>query len=201
MAAPKYLKRYLRVQGDEMPALSKITEKISVEFDPEMGLEGLRSIHNASIKEYRKLRESLDIEAMDALAYADSSDRLRLYTESFLEIPKASPSLLDLKIAIVGKMLRNCTCCGWNCGVNREIGEKGFCKLTDVSYYASEFLHMGEEPNLCPRTRSFFSGCVFACVYCQNWDISTCPDCGTRVEPRKLAKLIDLRRLHGAKKT
>jgi putative pyruvate formate lyase activating enzyme len=62
MAVPKYLKRYLRVQRDEMPALSRITERVSVEFDPEMGLEELRNIHKTSIKEYRKLRESLDIE-------------------------------------------------------------------------------------------------------------------------------------------
>ncbi|QCR14786.1 radical SAM protein [Methanosarcina mazei] len=199
MAVPKYLKRYLRVQGDEMPALCRITERISVEFDPEMELEELRRIHEASIREYRKLRESLDIEAMDSLVYADSPDRLRMYTESFLEIPKASTSLLDLKITIVGRMLRNCSCCGWNCGVNREEGEKGFCRLTDSSYYSSEFMHMGEEPELVPSHTIFFSGCVFACVYCQNWEISTCPKCGTKVEPRKLAKLIDLRRLHGAK--
>lgn len=199
MAAPKYLKRYLKVQGDEMPALSRITERISVEFDPEMGLEELRNVHKASIIEYRKLLESLEIDAAEALAYSDSSDMLRLYTKSFLELPKASPSLLDLKIAIVERMIENCACCGWNCGVNRKAGEKGFCKLTDVSYYASEFLHMGEEPELVPSHTIFFAGCVFACVYCQNWDISTCPDCGTRIEPRKLAKLIDLRRMHGAK--
>ena len=92
MAVPKYLKRYLRVQGDEMPALCRITERISVEFDPEMELEELRRIHEASIREYRKLRESLDIEAMDYLVYADRPDRLRMYTESFLEIPNASTS-------------------------------------------------------------------------------------------------------------
>ncbi|KKG09670.1 radical SAM protein [Methanosarcina sp. 2.H.A.1B.4] len=199
MAAPKYLKRYLMVQGDEMPALSRITERISVEFNPEMELEELRNIHEASIKEYRKLRESLEIEAMEALAYPDSSDMLKLYTTSFLEIPKASPSLLDLKVAIVDRMLENCHCCERRCGINRKEGEKGFCRLTDVSRYASEFLHMGEEPELVPSHTIFFTGCVFACVYCQNWDISTCPECGTEVDPRKLAKLVDIRRLHGAK--
>ncbi len=199
MAVPKYLKRYLRVQRDEMPALSRITERVSVEFDPEMGLEELRNIHKTSIKEYRKLRESLDIEVMDSLAYDDSSDRLKLYTKSFLELPEASPSLLDLKAAIVDRLLEKCTCCERRCGINRKKGEKGFCRLTDVSRYASEFLHMGEEPELVPSHTIFFTGCVFACVFCQNWDISTCPECGTEVDPRKLAKLVDIRRLHGAK--
>ena len=199
MGAPKYLKRYLKVQGDEMPAFSRITERISVEFNPEMGLEELRNIHRESIKEYRKLRESLEIEAMDALAYTDSSDRLKLYTKSFLELPKASPSLLELKAAIVDRMLENCSCCEHRCRINRKMGEKGFCRLTDVSRYASEFLHMGEEPELVPSHTIFFTGCVFACVFCQNWDISTYPECGTEVDSRKLAKLVDIRRLHGAK--
>ncbi|MDR7665837.1 radical SAM protein [Methanosarcina sp. Z-7115] len=199
MAAPKYLKRYLKVQRDEMPALFKITERIPVSFDPEMPLEELRKIHGKGIIEYRKLRESLEIEAMEALAYKDTADRLTLFTESFLKLPKANPSLLDLKVEIVDRMLESCNCCGWRCGVNRKAGEKGFCRLTDVSNYDSEFLHMGEEPELVPSHTIFFTGCTFACVYCQNWDISTAPETGTRIEPRKLAKLIDLRRMHGAR--
>ncbi|AKB28830.1 anaerobic ribonucleoside-triphosphate reductase activating protein [Methanosarcina siciliae T4/M] len=199
MAAPKYLKRYRMVQGNEMPALSRITERIGVEFDPQTELEKLRDIHKAGIEEYRKLRAGLDLEAVEALAYPDILDRLRLYTQSFLEIPKASPSLLDLKVAIVDRMLENCTCCERRCEINRKEGEKGFCRLTDVSRYASEFLHMGEEPELVPSHTIFFTGCVFACVYCQNWDISTCPESGTEIDPRKLAKLVDFRRLHGAK--
>ncbi|AKB28166.1 hypothetical protein MSSIT_1447 [Methanosarcina siciliae T4/M] len=158
MAAPKYLKRYLMVQGNEMPVLSRITERISVEFDPEMELEELRDIHKASIQEYRKLQESLDIEAMEALAYPDISDRLKLYTESFLDISKAISSLMDLKVAIVNRMLENCTCCERRCEINRKEGEKGFCRLTDVSRYASEFLHMGEEPELVPSHTIFFTG-------------------------------------------
>ena len=55
MAAPKYLKRYLKVQRNEMPALFRITERIPAGFEPEMELEELRNIHEESIKEYRKL--------------------------------------------------------------------------------------------------------------------------------------------------
>lgn len=199
MAAPKYLKRYLKVQRDEMPALFKITERIPVSFDPEMPLEELREIHKKGIREYRKLHNQLEVEAMEAVAYKDVADRLVKFTETFLEIPVANPSLLDLKVAIVDKMIEECNCCGWRCGVNRKAGEKGFCRLTDSSNYASEFLHMGEEPELVPSHTIFFTGCTFACVYCQNWDISTAPEAGTKIEPRKLAKLIDLRRMHGAK--
>lgn len=199
MEASKHLKRYFKVKRNEMPALFKITEKIPVQFDPSMQLEELKEIHKKGIEEYRKLREKLELEAINALAHKNTSDRLLLLTEIFLKHPKANPSLLDLKVAIVDRILENCNCCGWSCGVNRKIGEKGFCRLTDLSNYASEFLHMGEEPELIPSHTIFFTGCTFACVYCQNWDISTCPEAGTRIEPRKLARLIDLRRMHGTR--
>ncbi len=199
MAAPKYLKRYFKVQRNEMPALFKITERIPVQFDSDMQLEELRKIHKQEIEEYRKLRENLELEAANALACTDPSDRLMLLTEVFLALPKASPSLLDLKVAIVDRIMEKCHCCGWRCGVNRKAGEKGFCRLTYFSNYASEFLHMGEEPELVPSHTIFFAGCTFACIYCQNWDISTCPEAGTLIEPRKLAKLIDLRKMHGAR--
>ncbi|WP_292387899.1 radical SAM protein [Methanosarcina sp. UBA5] len=199
MAAPKYLKRYFKVQRDKMPALFKITERIPVQFDPGMQLEELRKIHGKEIEEYRKTKEDLELEAAEAFIYKDTADRLTLFTESFLELPKASPSLLDLKVEITDRMLSNCHCCGWRCEVDRKAGEKGFCRLADTSNYASEFLHMGEEPELIPSHTIFLTGCVFACVYCQNWDISTNPEAGTRIEPRKLAKLIDLRRMHGAR--
>ncbi len=199
MAAPKYLKRYFKVQRDEMPALFKITERIPVQFDPGMQLEELRKIHGREIKEYRELREKLELEATEALAYKDTADRLTLFTENFLELPKANPSLLDLKVELVDRMLSDCQCCGWRCEVDRKAGEKGFCRLADTSNYASEFLHMGEEPELVPSHTIFLTGCAFSCVYCQNWDISTNPEAGTHIEPRKLAKLIDLRRMHGAR--
>jgi putative pyruvate formate lyase activating enzyme len=199
MAAPKYLKRYFKVQENEMPALFKITEKIPVQFDPDMPLEELREIHKQGIEEYRKLREKLENEAIDSLTSKDSSNKLRILTEIFLKLPEAKPSLLDLKVAIADRMMEKCHYCGWRCEVNRKTGELGFCRLTDLSNYASEFLHMGEEPELVPSHTVFFTGCTFACIYCQNWDISTSPQVGIRIEPRKLAKMIDLRRMHGAK--
>ncbi|MGI5991665.1 MAG: radical SAM protein [Methanosarcina sp.] len=199
MAAPKYLKRYFKVQKDELPAIFKITERIPVQFDPGMELEELRRIHGKEIEEYRELKKDLELEAAEALAYKDTAERLTLLTKSFLELPKASPSLLDLKVELVDRMLSNCQCCGWRCEVDRKVGEKGFCRLADTSNYASEFLHMGEEPELVPSHTIFFTGCTFACVYCQNWDISTNPEAGTQIEPKKLAKLIDVRRMHGAR--
>jgi putative pyruvate formate lyase activating enzyme len=99
----------------------------------------------------------------------------------------------------VDRIMENCHCCGWRCGVNRKTGEKGFCRLTDISNYASEFLHMGEEPELIPPHMIFFYGLYFCLCLLPELDISTNPKAGTQIEPRKLAKLIDLRRMHGAR--
>lgn len=199
MAAPKYLERYFRVQRNHMPALFKITEKIPVNFDSDMPLEELIEIHRQGIQEYRKLLKNLELEAITALTHEDASQRLGLMTEVFLEIPKASPSLLDLKVTIVDRIMEKCYCCGWRCESNRRAGEKGFCRLADFSNYASEFLHMGEEPELVPSHTIFFTGCTFGCVYCQNWDISTCPEAGVLAEPGNLAEIIGQRRMQGAR--
>jgi uncharacterized Fe-S radical SAM superfamily protein PflX len=39
MEATKHLKRYLKVQRNEMPTIFKITEKVSVQFDPSCSLK------------------------------------------------------------------------------------------------------------------------------------------------------------------
>ena len=79
MEFPKHLKRYFKVQRNEMPALFKITEKVPVQFDPSVQLEELREIHKKGIEEYRKLRENLELEAINALVHKNASDSLLLF--------------------------------------------------------------------------------------------------------------------------
>jgi putative pyruvate formate lyase activating enzyme len=111
----------------------------------------------------------------------------------------AETSLLDVKVEISLRLLKNCCFCERRCGVDRTQGELGVCKVSDRSRYASEFLHMGEEPELIPSHTIFFTGCTFRCVYCQNWDIAMHPETGREAEPSYLARIIRLRRLEGAK--
>jgi putative pyruvate formate lyase activating enzyme len=103
--------------------------------------------------------------------------------------PAAAPacSLLDLKLALARTMLAACKMCERRCGVNREAGEVGFCGVGKVPRIASDFLHFGEERELVPSHTIFFSGCTFACVYCQNWDIAVDPRSGSPCDPRSLA--------------
>jgi len=101
-------------------------------------------------------------------------------------------SLFDLKLELSKRMLEKCRFCERKCGVNRARGQKGYCGVLK-SMIASEFIHMGEEPELVPSYTIFFSGCTFNCAFCQNWDISQYPEAGIYVEPRLLAKLIEQR--------
>ena len=181
MESPKFLNRYNAVENDELPACFKVTKHISVEFDQNASLEELWNVHDMEMENYRR-------------AFKEVNSGVRSQ-----ELPQAESSLLDLKIAIADKILQHCHFCERRCGANRKEGEVGYCRLGETSRYASEFLHMGEEPELVPSHTIFLTGCVFSCVYCQNWDISTHPQSGIVIDPQKIGRLIDMRRREGAR--
>jgi putative pyruvate formate lyase activating enzyme len=101
-------------------------------------------------------------------------------------------SLLDLKAELARRMLSDCRLCERRCRAVRAAGKKGHCGVLDARI-SSEFIHMGEEPDLVPSYTIFFSGCTFNCVFCQNWDISTRPGTGQAIEPAALARKIEIK--------
>ena len=138
----------------------------------------LWSLHQEGMKQYRQLS------GKDSGRSGDS----------FL-----NPSLFDVKVALAERILENCHFCERRCYKNRKIGELGTCGVGAKSFYASEFLHLGEEPELVPSHTIFFSGCNFSCCYCQNWDIATAPRLGKVVVPKDMARLIHVRHREGSK--
>lgn len=71
---------------------------------------------------------------------------------------------------------RSCMLCPRRCGVDREAGELGFCRMPGQLRAARAMLHYGEEPPICANYGTgavFFSGCTLRCRYCQNGVIST----------------------------
>ncbi len=98
------------------------------------------------------------------------------YETATPEVPEYYPrkeiSLLELKALIARRMLSECTICENMCRVDRTNDNRGICRVGDKSFYASEFVHVGEEPEIVPSHTVFFTGCTFKCVYCQNWDIA-----------------------------
>jgi len=69
----------------------------------------------------------------------------------------------------------NCRLCARACGVNRTLGEIGFCGASSVAHVARIGLHAWEEPIISGKNGSgtiFFSACSLGCVFCQNKKIS-----------------------------
>ena len=72
-------------------------------------------------------------------------------------------------------IFENCELCPRQCGVNRQNGERGFCRGPARPMIYSAHPHFGEEISLVGKNGSgtiFFSNCNLRCVFCQNWPIS-----------------------------
>lgn len=73
------------------------------------------------------------------------------------------------------EILKQCTICPHNCGINRLEGQVGRCKSKDIVKIALYSIHNFEEPCISGEKGSgtvFFSNCNMNCVFCQNYEIS-----------------------------
>ncbi len=122
-----------------------------------------------------KFTSTDSIENLEKLLKEKSAEFQELLKLDFEELKNREVkelSYIDLATTIANKYLENCIFCERKCGANRYKGEKGYCSLTGDSYVSSAFLHFGEESVLVPSGTIFFQSCNFACVFCQNYDIS-----------------------------
>ncbi|AIF70108.1 hypothetical protein PAP_08635 [Palaeococcus pacificus DY20341] len=143
----------------------------------------------------RKVEVNFDENAsLEELWEAHEEGMEKLRNDDFSEAPKKS--LLDLKALIADRILEKCELCEVKCHVNRK-ESIGYCRVKE-SLIASDFLHLGEEPELVPSYTIFFSGCNFRCVFCQNWDISQ-HRVGVHHTPKELANKIMVAYARGAK--
>jgi len=159
---------YFDIQEGRKHARFLVAKSISVEIDRKADLTELWLAHEKGLEEFRR----------SGLSARPAPVR---------------DSLLDLKLLIADRILGRCQLCERRCKADRKNGKTGFCGVTDEPRISSEFLHMGEEPELVPSHTIFFSGCTFKCVYCQNWDISQDPTSGEKVAPKEMADVIDRR--------
>lgn len=70
---------------------------------------------------------------------------------------------------------KSCRLCARECGVDRTVGERGFCRSGAVPMLTRASLHRWEEPPISGERGSgtiFFSGCSLGCCFCQNHEIS-----------------------------
>ncbi len=87
--------------------------------------------------------------------------------------------------------MSGCMLCPRKCGADREHGQKGFCKVTEI-LVARASLHFWEEPCISGTEGSgtvFFSGCNLGCVFCQNREISG-GEAGIAITVERLAEIF-----------
>ncbi|MEM1946177.1 MAG: radical SAM protein [Candidatus Caldarchaeum sp.] len=176
---------YYAVANNTKPAKYLICRRVPVEDD----------LNFLDVHEMWKLHEK-KAEEFNALFKQVREDAVRIE-----EMPHARPSFLDLKVALVKKMLRHCNFCRWNCRVDRTAGTKfGTCQLDDRSRVSSYFHHRGEELPIRGTKGSgtiFFTSCNQRCVFCQNSDISHDKDNGIVFTPQMLAWTMWQLRMEG----
>ena len=190
----KRLSWYYQVALNQKPAKYLICKHISAETNPfRLGEEELWALHKDLKQKFSNALEEVEKGSL-----------------SFNELEKSEHSFLDVKVALVKHMITHCNFCERRCGVNREKGERGFCRQTSQTYVSSWFHHFGEEaplvsvPGLSGQGGSgtiFFISCNFRCVFCQNYTISQEYERygeGDPVDPQMLAKIATILRKEGA---
>ena len=90
-------------------------------------------------------------------------------------------------------MYSSCKLCPRMCGVDRTVGEKGYCGGSHRALVAKTMIHKWEEPALAGQGGSgaiFFGGCTLGCKYCQNRAISGRP-VGQPVDGKGLRQMME----------
>ncbi|MBN2444083.1 MAG: radical SAM protein [Spirochaetales bacterium] len=96
-------------------------------------------------------------------------------------------------------ILKSCTLCPHECGVNRNRGETGRCRTGRKAKVASYSAHFGEERPLVGISGSgtiFMSSCNLLCSFCQNWEISHLGE-GIEAGPEELGTMMLLLQKQG----
>lgn len=176
---------YFQVSLNRLPAKYLLCRRVPV-HDELDGLteEELWRLHDNAASEFHRIRQGI-----------------REGSISFKELMLEKPNLLDVKVALVKKMLRHCNFCRWNCRVDRTTGVKhGTCQLESATRVSSYFHHRGEELPIRGTKGSgtiFFTSCNMRCVFCQNADISHDKDNGIVFTPQMLAWAMWQLRMEG----
>jgi len=102
----------------------------------------------------------------------------------------ALPSLLDVKVELARRALAECRLCPHECGVDRLVGETGFCGVGARAHIGSQMVHLGELPDLVPAYSVFLAGCTMRCLYCRKPDLLDRPREGEPLEPETFAASV-----------
>jgi len=180
--ARESLDRYFGVMQNEKTAKFLIARSLPVDFSKDAPTPRLWEIHSRLLEEFRVRENETDC-----------------HLESVGQLGALCQSLLDLKIEIANRTTASCHFCTRRCGVNRDRGEKGYCKCGSKIAVSSMFEHVGEEPELVPSGTIFTMGCTMRCCHCQNWTISQWVEHGEIQSPEGLARAVERLRVSGCR--
>ncbi len=180
--AKKSLPRYFAVMRYQKLAKFKISQRLPAKFDKNDSLETLWKEHARSTGEF--------------LTFERKIDKITRFDD--LLVPEKS--YFDLKLEIANRILQKCHFCGRKCGINRTLGELGYCRCGSGNIAISSiFAHLGEEPELVPSGTVFTMGCTMRCKHCQNWTISQWVEKGEECPPKVVATEVDKLRMDGCR--
>jgi putative pyruvate formate lyase activating enzyme len=100
--------------------------------------------------------------------------------------------ILKDRVSQAEEILKSCCLCPRECGVDRSIDQKGYCRTGVQAVVSSYSPHFGEEDPLVGSRGSgtiFFAHCNLLCLFCQNYEISHLGE-GREVTPDHLAKIM-----------
>lgn len=175
------VERYLLVAEDVRAAKFFVAQRVGADFDPSAESAELLELHSEVV----------------ARAEAFVGERPGLGRVEDMET--AEPSLMDLKAELARRHLQSCAFCHNRCGADRASGESGTCGVGSEMELSSEFIHLGEEPELVPSHTVFFGGCTSRCVYCQNYRIARGLESFSSPSAEDLADRVRLKRMNGSR--
>jgi putative pyruvate formate lyase activating enzyme len=92
-----------------------------------------------------------------------------------------------------------CNLCPRQCGVDRTIGEKGYCGLDDTVRCFREMLHWSEESELIPSHQIYFAGCNLRCEFCTVAEWNEHTSSAAEMDIEGLKRKIAERKMQGAR--
>lgn len=86
------------------------------------------------------------------------------------------------------RSLESCHLCAHHCGVNRNTGQRGVCKVGARSNIFSAQIEVSDELELIPTYAIAFSGCDMRCSFCITGAESWNPSAGTQLDAFQIAR-------------
>lgn len=120
----------------------------------------------------------------------EKQKRTEDYVPSYIKLEEEGK--FKKRVELAYEMMKDCSLCPRQCGVNRLDGEVGFCNTGEKAVVYSTQPHFGEEKPLVGNNGSgtiFFSNCNLRCVFCQNWPIAH-EGRGSEVSDEELAEMM-----------